>query len=227
MGKLSLNKSAKKEEDIPLTQDVFNREPFDDENIDLSMPVTKITETPKKEEDKTDDDFTNTVSSTIKEIRREMDTRLAFAKAREGLAYGLDDTGNLPPFCRINIWCRPTLNERAISDEIKDMWQKKEKSLRESLIKETVEFLDVKLTDINTSITQRLDNAKAVIGVATKSAGEARKQLMRRFMDIKDSNERELNEFKTDIRSKRDNHGWRRGNIHRFKFKGLRRNKTY
>ncbi|VDI78390.1 Hypothetical predicted protein [Mytilus galloprovincialis] len=56
MSKLSLNKSKKKE--IPPTQDAF-KDPIDTEDFDPSPPLTNISAAPKKEEDKTESDFSD------------------------------------------------------------------------------------------------------------------------------------------------------------------------
>lgn len=209
MSKLSLNKA--KHEEIPPTQDNFVNAPFEEEQIDFGLPVTNIKNPVKKEEDKSAGDFAGTISAAVKEMREKMDVRLAIVKAREGLAYGLQEDGHLPPFSRINLSCKPELNERTIFMELQEIWEAKAKIVREELLIETIEFLDKKLETITEGIKQTLDNAKEVIGIASKSAGEARKELTRRFLEMKNTEEKRLLEFKTDIRSRKMNAGWRKG----------------
>ena len=48
-----------------------------------------------------------------------------------------------------------------------------------------------------------MENAKEVIGVASKGAGDALKELMKRFLNLKEKQEKHLLEFKTDIRSQK------------------------
>lgn len=214
MSMLSLNKSNNKPESASasnMSQDLLN----DSDKIDLSLPVTNINkdQSEKNEEDKTVNDFTKEVSSTIKLLRVKFDSRLAVAKAREGLAYALDEEGNLPPFCKINLYCRPDLQDRSMANQLAEIWSTKERSVKETLIRESVEFLDRKLSDMNSKISETYENANSVIGVASPSAGEARSQLKRRYIDIKERNEKELAEFKTDIRSKRDKPSWRKHKV--------------
>lgn len=212
MSMLSLNKSKKdsKKEEIPQSQDAFNSGEIN-EQLDLSLPVTNIDKVKMNEEDKTSDDFTNEVSAAVRELRTNLENRLSLAKAREGLAYALEEEGNLPPFCKIVMVCRPELNNKTVFNELRDMWQAKERSIKEKIVRESVTLLDKKLADYNRDITEKYNNTMTIIGVATAGAGEARKQLKRRFLDIKENTERELTEFKTDIRSKKETPSWRRG----------------
>ena len=136
---------------------------------------------------------------------------MAIVKAREGLAYGLQEEGSLPPFSRINLSCKPDLNEKTIFLELQEIWGNKAKAVREELLTESVEFLNKKLATMTEGIKQTLDNAKEVIGLASKSAGEARRELTRRFFDMKNNQEKKLIEFKTDIRSRKLNFGSRKG----------------
>ncbi|VDI34226.1 Hypothetical predicted protein [Mytilus galloprovincialis] len=184
MNKLSLNKTKK--EDILPTQEQFAAQPFEEDEIDLTLSVTNISNTKRKEEDKTVGDFADTISTAIVDLRNKMDTRLAIAKAREGLAYALQTEGNIPPFCRINLSCRP---------------------------------------DVTGDIKKTLDNAKEIIGIASQSAGEARKELHKRFIEMKDNQEKTLLEFKTNIRSRTNNTEpkWKKGASR----KNFRRSRPY
>lgn len=210
MNKLSLQKTNK--EDIPKSQDLFN-EPMDTDEIDLTLPLTDISSEAKKEEDKTSGDFTDIVSGAIRELKNIMNGKLAIAKAREGIAYGLRDDGNLPPFCKFQLECRPDLMNKDYSRELAELWNQKSREYKHTLLTASVNFLDQKLSTIDVEIRTKLDNTKAVIGVATKSAGMARSDLSRRFLMLKDRQEKELADFKTDIRTKQPKSSWRRTNI--------------
>ncbi|VDI34227.1 Hypothetical predicted protein [Mytilus galloprovincialis] len=140
-----------------------------------------------------------------------MDTRLAIAKAREGLAYALQTEGNIPPFCRINLSCRPDVSSKTIYRELQEMWITKESAISANLLTETIEFFDAKLAQVTGEIKKTLDNAKEIIGIASQSAGEARKELHKRFIEMKDNQEKTLLEFKTNIRSRTNNYRGRNG----------------
>ncbi|VDI83880.1 Hypothetical predicted protein [Mytilus galloprovincialis] len=208
MHKLSLSK--KKTEEIPQlkseetqsTQEVFSKAAFEDEDVDFSLDVTDIKGTKKREEEKTGDDFAGIISTAVKELRSKMEIRFAIAKAREGLAYGLQEGNNVPPFCRIQLSCRPDVLDKNIYLELQKTWDQKEETIRKTLLTESVEFFDSKLQVINDELKSTLDAAKEVIGLASKSAGDARKELVRRFIDMKDKQQKRLLEFKTDIRSR-------------------------
>ncbi|CAG2211017.1 unnamed protein product [Mytilus edulis] len=223
MSKLSLNKSKK--EEIPPTQDAF-KDPIDTEDFDLSLPLTNISSAPKKEEDKTESDFSDVVSGAVRDLRTIMNSKLAIAKAREGLAYGLQEDGNIPPFCKILLDCRPDLLNRDCSKELVEIWTTKLKVTKTTLLTESVKFLDNKISDIDGEIAKKLANTKTIIGVATKCAGLARSDLAKRFLDMKERQEKDLAEFKTDIRAKQPIPTWKRSNIH-FKKGNNRRGRPY
>lgn len=214
MHKLSLNKKSNGEippqdtNGIPNTQEQFAT--LQEDDIDFSLAVTDIKGAEKREEDKTGDDFAGIISTAIKELRAKMDIRLAIAKAREGLAYGLQEKDNIPPFCRIQLSCRPDLLDKSIFLELQEKWNQKEDSIRKTLLTESVEFLDSKLQAINVELKEILDNSKEVIGVASKGAGDARKELVKRFNEMKDNQQKHLLEFKTDIRSRKTSNNYRK-----------------
>ncbi|CAG2220920.1 unnamed protein product [Mytilus edulis] len=143
-----------------------------------------------------------------------MNSKLAIAKAREGLAYGLQEDGNIPPFCKILLDCRPDLLNRDYSKELVEIWTTKLKETKTTLLTESVKFLDNKISDIDGEIKKKLDNTKTIIGAATKCAGLARSDLAKRFLDMKERQEKDLAEFKTDIRAKQPIPTWKRSNIH-------------
>ena len=211
MSKLSLNKSKK--EEIPPTQDAF-KDPIDTGDFDLSLLLTNISSAPKKEEDKTESDFSDVVSGAVRDVRTIMNSKLAIAKVREGLAYGLQEDGNIPPFCKILLDCRPDLLNRDYAKELVEKWTTKLQETKTTLLTESVKFLDNKISDIDGEIKKKLDNTKTIIGVATKCAGLARSDLAKRFLDMKERQEKDISEFKTDIRAKQPIPTWKRSNIH-------------
>ena len=60
-----------------------------------------------------------------------------------------------------------------------------------------------------------LDNTKEIIGMASKGAGDARKELVKRFLEMKQNQEKQILEFKTNIRSRQDDNNYRKQGKHR------------
>lgn len=91
MNKLTLKKTGdkprKKNEDIPCTLDAFEKESFEDDDIDFTLTVTDINPTTKREEDKTGEDFAEIISSAVKELRTKMtsDLKLRKRESRTGI----------------------------------------------------------------------------------------------------------------------------------------------
>ena len=54
-----------------------------------------------------------------------------------------------------------------------------------------------------------IDNTKDIIGTASKGARDARKELVKRFLEMKQNQEKQLLEFKTNIRSRKDDNKYR------------------
>ncbi|VDH91444.1 Hypothetical predicted protein [Mytilus galloprovincialis] len=105
------------------------------------------------------------------------------------------------------------------------MWITKESAISANLLTETIEFFDAKLAQVTGEIKKTLDNAKEIIGIASQSAGEARKELHKRFIEMKDNQEKTLLEFKTNIRSRTNNTEpkWKKGASR----KNFRRSRPY
>jgi hypothetical protein len=55
-------------------------------------------------------------------------------KARERLAYALKEGNNVPPFCRIQLSCKPDVIDKDIYSELQEKWQKKEQSLKKDML---------------------------------------------------------------------------------------------
>ncbi|VDI11166.1 Hypothetical predicted protein [Mytilus galloprovincialis] len=207
LSKKSADKIPEKKEDTAGPSQAFEKTAFDDDVLDFSLKVTEIKPNVevvnKREEDKTSDDFAGVISSAVKDLRKNMDTRLAAAKAREGMAYGLLNNDNIPPFCRITLSCRPDLKDREIFNELQKKWDDKQDEIKQSMLKESIEFLDNKLNAINNKMKSIMADAKDIIGVASESAGHARTELNKRFLEMKDAQQKALLEFQTDIRSRK------------------------
>ena len=74
--------------------------------------------------------------------------------------------------------------------------------MRDELLRETVELLDQYLKQQNAVLKETLKEAKDHIGVSSKGAGDTRTELTERICRIKESQDRELLQFKIDIRSR-------------------------
>ena len=85
---------------------------------------------------------------------------------------------------------------------MQDKWQEKLHNVRGALLRETVELLDQHLEQQNVVLKETLKETKDRIGVSSKGAGEARTELTGRIRKIKESQNRELFQGTTDIRSR-------------------------
>ena len=85
---------------------------------------------------------------------------------------------------------------------MQDKWQEKLHNVRGALLRETVELLDQHLEQQNVVLKETLKETKDRIGVSPKEAGEARTELTERIRKIKESQNRELFQGTTDIRSR-------------------------
>jgi hypothetical protein len=72
-----------------------------------------------------------------------------------------------------------------------------------------VEFFDPKTSTLNNTMKSTIDNTKDIIGTASKGARDARKELVKRFLEMKQNQEKQLLEFKTNIRSRKDDNKYR------------------
>ena len=98
---------------------------------------------------------------------------------------------------------------------MQDKWQEKLHNVRDELLRETVVVLDQNLEQQNAVLKEALKATKNRIGVSTKGVGEARTELTERIRKIKESQDRELLQFTTDIRSRGKSIGKRPKNSRR------------
>ena len=82
------------------------------------------------------------------------------------------------------------------------------------MLTETVEFFDSKILILNNTMKTTLDNTNEIIGTASKGAGDARKELVKRFLEMKQNQEKQLLEFKTNIRSRKYNNKYSKHGKH-------------
>ena len=108
------------------TQENFSNVKLEDEeDIDYSLKVSSIVNENKREEDKIGSDFAEIISSAINKVTTYMDNRLAIAKAREGIAYGLQEEGHVPPFLRFQLSCKPEVGDKDTYLELQTLWEEK------------------------------------------------------------------------------------------------------
>jgi hypothetical protein len=138
------------------------------------------------------------ISKAVKTFRTQVDQRLAVTKAHEGVALAVSDKNSLPPFCRLTLSCKPDLKDRDLYQKV----QEKLHNVRDDLLRETVVLLDQNLEQQNAVLKEALKATKDRIGVSSKGAEEARTELTERIRKIKESQDRELLQFTTDIRSR-------------------------
>jgi len=200
--------------EIPSNQEHFFEMEMDDEEVDLDfgLQTTKLAGKDETKEEKVSrNDFAEVIAKAVKTFRTQMDQRLVVAKAREGLALAVSDKNSLPPFCRLTLSCKPDLKDRDLYQKVQD----KLHNVRDELLRETVELLDQNLEQQNAVLKETLKETKDRIGVSSKGAGEARTELTERIRKIKESQDRELLQFKTDIRSRGKPSGKRPNNNRR------------
>jgi hypothetical protein len=58
------------------------------------------------------------------------------------------------------------------------------------MLTEAVEFFGSKISTLNNTMKTTLDNTKEIIGTASKGAGDARKELVERFLEMKQNQEK-------------------------------------
>lgn len=136
------------------------------------------------------EDFSEIISSAVKELVTKMNIRLEIAKAREGLACALKEGNNVLPFCRIQLSCKLDVIDKDIYSELQEKLEKKEQSLKTDMLTEAVEFFGSKISTLNNTMKTTLDNTKEIIGTASKGAGDARKELVERFLEMKQNQEK-------------------------------------
>ena len=205
---------------IPSNQEQYLKECMkedEDEMVNFNLKTTDVKDSATTSDDteKSNHDFAEIISTAIRRIKTQMEQRREAVRAREGLAVAIKDANFMPPFCRFSVSCKPDLKQAAVYKTIQEMWSSRAEELRMDLIKETITVLDQNLDEHNKILQEILDTTRDRIGVATKSAGLARTEFTKRVRKIQEDQEKEILQFKTDIRSKNrkpvhKGNGWQR-----------------
>lgn len=64
--------------------------------------------------------------------------------SQQSLSYAIM-SGKLPPYMRWQIECRPNLGDTNINKEFQETWKSKTNTIREKILKSSVEFMDNKI----------------------------------------------------------------------------------
>lgn len=167
----------------------------DEEEIDFSLDLSN-----NKDEFV---DFSDIISDTLDDFSRKIDIRHQIAKAREGLLYASKSSNYNPPYLNIDYKCTARFHDEDIDNDFKEMWDTKSSALKKELLDHSVSHLDGKIKELNSEVNALVETAKSKIGYATKGSAEARKELNNRLKVMKESYDKDLLEFKTNIRSRR------------------------
>ena len=137
----------------------------------------------------------------VNEIDVLMKKRFSIAKAREGLVYGRH-SDQLPPFCNVNLRCKPNLQDTTNNKEFEEKMDKLIKETRDYFISQAIGILDGMFSTLKEEMTTIRRKAKDQIGTGKKAAGEARTLMYKKLGEMRDKEEKELAAFKAEIRYK-------------------------
>uniref|UniRef100_A0A8W8KII8 Uncharacterized protein n=1 Tax=Magallana gigas TaxID=29159 RepID=A0A8W8KII8_MAGGI len=143
---------------------------------------------------------------TSRAIRNSFETALtsrdSIACAREGLSYAIM-SGKLPPYMRWHLECRPNLGDESINKEFQEIWKTKTNTIRDKILKSSVDFMDDKIGLANNKLREIRGETLSAIGKSTQAAGAAKSKFNEKTRQLKEEFDRKLLDFKVNIRSER------------------------
>lgn len=88
-----------------------------------------------------DNPWVDLLSDAVNSFETALTSKHSIACARESLSYAIV-SGKLPPFMRWQLECRPNL---WINKEFQELWKSKTNTIRDKILKSSVEFMDDKI----------------------------------------------------------------------------------
>lgn len=127
--------------DIPCNQEQVTSIPDSDEQFDYNLDLTNLELPSSDKETNQDNPWVDLLSDAVNSFETALTSKHSIACARESLSYAIV-SGKLPPFMRWQLECRPNL---WISKEFQELWKTKTNTIRDKVLKSSVEFMDNKI----------------------------------------------------------------------------------
>lgn len=209
MHKLSLKKytfgkmeSQDDDHDIPCNQEQVTSIPDSDEDFDYNLDLTNLELTSSIKEANQDNAYADLLSDAVDSFETALTSRHSIACAREGLSYAIM-SGKLPPYMRWHLECRPNLGDESINKEFQEIWKTKTNTIRDKILKSSVDFMDDKIGLANNKLREIRGETLNAIGKSTQAAGAAKSKFNEKTRQLKEEFDRKLLDFKVNIRSER------------------------
>lgn len=192
--RLSLNKGKKMSNEGEIDFDISLNQEGNyerDNEIDFSLDLEK---------DENDIKIDEIGKQCITSIKQLMDERHELAEIQESMKYGLQ-TSKYPYWMRISLSCKPSLSYTEDHEKLQEVWQKNSKSALQDAINNTVEYVANEIKGKEKFMQQCRMDTFTSLGLATKGAGDKKKEIDSEIRKMNSEFATKINEYKARIRS--------------------------